>query len=64
VIKYADYIIVNVYLQCEGTTDRCLIIENILVEMSLLIDANCSDHIVTIGGDFNTDLNEIRPLFR
>ncbi|MFM2293446.1 MAG: hypothetical protein RIS29_3259, partial [Bacteroidota bacterium] len=58
VIKYADYIIVNVYLPCEGTTDRCLIIENILVEISLLLDANSLDHIVIIGGDFNTDLNE------
>jgi len=61
IIKFLNYVIVNVYLPCVGTTDRYLLIEYTLNEIAVFLDSYLSEDVcentVIIGGDFNTDLN-------
>jgi exonuclease III len=56
VIRFMDYIVLNIYMPCVGTKDRFLIIENILQEISEYLICLYGETIV-IGGDLNADLN-------
>ena len=56
IIKVANYIIVNVYFPCAGTTDRLSIINDLVSEIeSWLSQLTFCD--IIIAGDFNTDLD-------
>jgi len=56
-VKISDYAILNMYLPCIGTTDRVLIIDDILREVETFIE-NMSNITVIVGGDINMDLNK------
>jgi exonuclease III len=55
-IKLANYLIINVYLPCNGTTDRIIILYDILAEMQSLLDNHATSDVI-IAGDFNADLD-------
>ena len=56
VIRVANYLIVNVYLPCVGTSDRLLICEDIFADIqSWIIKYSMCDCI--IAGDFNCNLD-------
>jgi len=54
-LKLHDYVILNLYLPCTGTSDRLLIIEDILLEVETFIVAQ--NVTIVVGGDINIDLN-------
>ena len=56
IIRIFDCIIVNVYLPCAGTTDRLLLIEEILNDISNVFydNVNCT---LLFGGDLNCELD-------
>lgn len=56
VIRFMDFIVLNVYMPCVGTKDRLLEIENITQEISEYLVTMHGETIV-IGGDINVDLN-------
>jgi len=53
----ANWLFVTVYMPCVGTAQRELIVDEVLSEISALLDTHPGyDYI--IGGDFNTDLDK------
>jgi Reverse transcriptase (RNA-dependent DNA polymerase) len=60
IIKLLNYVIVNVYLPCVGTSDRLLIIEETLTCIENEI-VNFKDCILLLGGDINMDLDKHDP---
>lgn len=58
IIKVASFLIVNVYFPCSGTTNRLLLLDDLLCELQTWIDKySCVDLI--IAGDFNSDLDRV-----
>lgn len=48
-----EYVIINLYLPCVGTTDRYLIIENIFLEVTIYLE-QLHDFKIIVGGDVNS----------
>jgi len=63
IVRVANYLIVNVYLPCVGTSDRLLIcddvFENILAWLERYSTCEC-----IVAGDFNVDLDSSDPVAR
>jgi exonuclease III len=57
IIRFMDFIIVNVYMPCFGSVDRLLLVENILHEISEYMVC-LHGEIIVIGGDMNADLDQ------
>jgi Reverse transcriptase (RNA-dependent DNA polymerase) len=58
VIRFMDFVIINLYLPCVGTKDRLFIVENVLQEISQFVVSLHGESIV-IGGDMNADLDHL-----
>lgn len=56
IIKIFNFIIVNVYLPCAGTINRCLLIDEVLNNIESVIE-EFHDFTILIGGDLNCDLD-------
>ena len=57
VLKIGSVMVINVYLPCRGTADRVLLYEEILSQLSAILeDSEVSNCI--IAGDFNVDLGD------
>ena len=56
VVKVFDFLLVNVYFPCAGTTDRMLIIDDTLCDITAIFD-EYHDCKVLLGGDLNCDLD-------
>ena len=56
VVRVANYLIINVYLPCVGSSDRAIICEDILQAVSAWRDRYIDCEII-IGGDFNVNLD-------
>jgi hypothetical protein len=61
VVKIDNFLFINLYLPCSGTTDRHLIIEEVIMEVYAHIIAHDGCTIV-LGGDFNCDLDTVDPV--
>ena len=57
VVKLFNYVIVNLYLPCSGSSDRLLIIDEILNDIAAFIEDSDDDCVLLMGGDFNCDLD-------
>ena len=57
VVKLFNYVIVNLYLPCSGSSDRLLIIDEILDDIAAFIEDSDDDCVLLMGGDFNCDLD-------
>jgi len=57
ILKLFNTLIVNVYLPCAGTSDRLLISDDILCDISTQLE-KFHDCVWLIGGDFNSDLGK------
>jgi len=56
IVKISNYLFVNWHLPCSGTSNRQLIIEEILAEVDTCIKYH-NDCNLVLGGDFNCDLD-------
>ena len=56
VIKMANYLIVNVYLPCNGTSNRLMLLNGLLAEVQSWIDLYDTLDLI-VAGDFNADLD-------
>ena len=56
VVIVGNALVINVYLPSSGTVNRDCIIDDVLCEISGWLN-KYSNHIVIMGGDFNTDLD-------
>ena len=57
IIRIAKYIIINLYLPCDGTKDRYFICENVLHAIASWCDYHTDCEII-LGGDFNSNLDK------
>ena len=64
IIRIAKWLIINIYIPCHGTTNRDLIINSCLSDITSYIET-FSDHKCIIAGDFNfnLDVNVFSMLF-
>ena len=56
IIRIADYLIINVYLPCDGTAERLLICEDILADVQSWRDKYLMCDCI-VAGDFNSNLD-------
>jgi len=56
IIRIADYLIINVYLPCDGTAERLLICEDILADVQSWRDKYWMCDCI-VAGDFNSNLD-------
>jgi len=62
VVSVGNLIVFNVYLPCSGTDDRIYLCEEIVNDILEWI-SKYPDHVVIVGGDLNSNLDETNPVF-
>ena len=58
IIKIDNYVIVNLYLPCAGTENRCLLYQDVFNEIWSYCEQYSASCTFIIGGDFNVNLDK------
>ena len=60
-VLIADWLFINVYMPCSGTSNRLFLYADILQEIQLIIDEH-PNYNSLLGGDFNVNLDTANPV--